>query len=149
MKRKPDELKVIEGTFREDRSNPDAPDYEKNIPKPSEHLQQGALIEWGRISTELYKLGLLADVDKAALEAYCQAYDLWCRSSIELEKEGFTIETSNGNKIQNPYVGIVNQSREHMRKFALEFGFTPASRNNVTAKPKKDKNKFTKYKKKA
>ena len=145
-KKVPTNLKIIKGTKRNCRENKDEPVLPLGIPSPPEHLSAIALIEWGRISNQLYQLGLLTEVDMAALAAYCDAFGMWCDSSGQLKKEKLTIETTNGNIIQNPLVGIVNQSREHMRKFLTEFGLSPASRAKVSVnKPDKKEDPWAEY----
>ncbi len=136
-KSKPKRTLRLAGTDRTDRHGEEEDDLEFNpfIPEPPDHLSKDALIEWGRISNILFESGLLSKPDMAALAAYCDAFGMWCEASRQLNLEGLTITTSNLNVIQNPLVGIKNQSREHMRKFLVEFGMTPASRAKVP-KPK-------------
>jgi P27 family predicted phage terminase small subunit len=145
-KKTPTKLKIIKGTNRKDRQNKKEPVVPIKIPSAPDHLSKEALIEWDRVSNQLYKLGLLTDIDMAALAGYCDAYGMWVKSRNELNSESLTIETTNGNIIQNPLVGIVNQSREHMRKFLTEFGLSPASRAKVTAKDTdKEKDEWDEY----
>ena len=89
---------------------------------------------------ELYDLGVLSAVDRAALAAYCQAYGRWVAAERELRREDGSMNlisvTSNGNVIQNPLVGIANKSLELMHKYLTEFGMSPSSRTRVGAKKK-------------
>ncbi len=144
-KKKPTNTKVIQGTFRKDRANPNEPAYKTEIPPAPDHLSKEALIEWGRVSNELHNQGLLSAVDMAALAGYCQSYGRWVDAETQLNAEGLTVETTNGNKIQNPLVGIANQAKEHMRKFLIEFGMTPASRAKVSARKKKKDDEWAKF----
>lgn len=130
-KNKPVELKVLEGTNRQDRMNHDAPDVKAEIPVAPSFLGDDAKEEWDQISVELYGLGLLSKIDRAALAAYCQSFDRWAKSERELAEQKLISKTSNGNEIQNPLVGIANKAMENMRKFLVEFGMTPATRSNV------------------
>ncbi len=144
-KPKPESLKVIQGTTRKDRMNEDAPKPDLSIPVPGDHLSPEALMEWGRISRELHKLGLLTEIDRPALEAYCQAYGRWVAAEREMKKPDFSmiIITPKGAQIQNPLIGIANTSVEIMRKFLTEFGMTPSSRSRVIVpKEKTKKNAF-------
>lgn len=144
-KPKPDALKVIQGTARKDRTNADSPKPDLSIPVPGDHLSPEALMEWGRVSRELHSLGLLTEIDRPALEAYCQAYGRWVDVSRLMQQSDFDwiIETSKGTKIQNPLIGISNTCVEIMRKFLTEFGMTPSSRTRISAPPKKQqKNAF-------
>jgi len=140
----PTNLKLLKGTFRKNEAVENEVQPDLNIPSPPEHLNQIASVEWGRISQQLYKLGLLSDIDRAALAAYCVAYSRWVLAEQKLNEQGFTIETTNGNIIQNPIVGIANQAMEHMRKFLVEFGMTPSSRTKVSANKKPAESGFAK-----
>ena len=133
-KKTPTKLKVIKGTNRKCRENKNETIVPIGIPSPPDHLSKIALTEWNRIAPKLYKAGLMSEIYMAALAGYCDAYGMWCKSCEQLKDEQLIITTTNGNIIQNPLVGIVNQSREHMRKFSTEFGASPASSAKVSAK---------------
>ena len=137
-KKTPTKLKVIKGTDQPCRMNPDEAEPDLAIPSPPEHLSQEASVEWGRISQELYQLGLLSKIDRAALAGYCQAYGRWVEAERMLTQKGMMVKTTNGNVIQSPLVGIANKSLEMMHKFLTEFGMTPAARARVQAKKPED-----------
>jgi P27 family predicted phage terminase small subunit len=113
------------------------------LPSPPPHLADEAKVEWGRVSEELYKIGLLSGVDRAALAAYCQAYARWVqaeRAIAEMAKRdqltgGLMIKTTNGNAIQNPLVGTANKAATDMVRFAAEFGMTPSARSRINVTP--------------
>lgn len=116
------------------------------LPSPPPHLADDAKVEWGRVSEDLYKVGLLSHIDRAALAAYCQAYARWAqaeRAIAEMAKRdqltgGLMIKTSNGNAIQNPLVGTANKAAADMVRYAAEFGMTPSARSRITATPPED-----------
>jgi P27 family predicted phage terminase small subunit len=111
------------------------------LPSPPPHLSDEAKVEWGRISEDLFKVGLLSGIDRAALAAYCQAYGRWVqaeKSLAEMAKRdlltaGLLIKTTNGNAIQNPLVGIANKAAADMVRYAAEFGMTPSARSRIDA----------------
>lgn len=133
----PTSAKIVKGTFRKDRANRDEPQFDPNIPTPPEHLGRVALVEWGRVAESLYRRGLLADEYRAGLAAYCQAYERWVAAETLLKEQGMLTETTNGNVIQNPAVGIANTALLMMHRFMTEFGLTPASKSRVSAKSEK------------
>lgn len=138
--KKPTKLKVLQGTYRKDRANANEPVPDTTIPSPPDHLTQEASVEWGRISHQLYKLGLLSDLDRSALAAYCQVYGRWVKAERELALTGNLLDTTpNGMKQQHALVGIANKAMELMHKFLIEFGLTPASRTKVSAKQSEEK----------
>lgn len=134
----PTNLKAVKGTLRKGRENKNEPRPELAYPAPPEHLSREALQEWGRIVPQLHQLGLLSDIDRAALAAYCQTYGRWVQAERELQDlEALLDETPNGMKQQHALVGIANTAMKLMHKYLTEFGMTPSSRARVSV-PKED-----------
>ena len=146
---KPTNLKLLQNTARKDRLNPNEPKPEVVIPDPPEHLSELALKEWKRITPELEKLGLLSNIDRFLLAAYCQAYGRWKEAEEGVKGGGFVIITQSGNIIQNPLLGVANVAMRDCYKFAVEFGMSPSSRSKVsgTEKPK-PKSRWVKFQEK-
>ena len=140
--KKPTNLKLLQGTFRNDRAVENEPKPKTAIPPVPPHLSDEGKVEWGRVSQELYSLGLLSNVDRAALAAYCEAWADFVESSklcrTEAGQDRKVVKTNNGNFIENPYYTIKKRSMEIMHKFLTEFGMTPASRTRIGAVPKED-----------
>src|SRR5690606_29552019 len=111
------------------------------LPKPPEFLSDEAKVEWGRVSEELYNIGILTGIDRAALAAYCQAYARWAQAEAAIaqmaERDqltgGLMIKTTKGNVIQNPLVGAANKAAADMVRYAAEFGMTPSARSRIRA----------------
>jgi P27 family predicted phage terminase small subunit len=146
---KPTHLKIIEGNPGKRRLNPKEPHPEPTLPTPPSILVGDALDEWNRVSVELYRLGCLTGLDRAALAAYCQAYGRWVAAERALEEiarqnplASLMIKTSNGNAIQNPLVGIANRAAADMVRYATEFGMSPAARSKIEAGPTPAASKF-------
>lgn len=133
-KRLPTKLKLLKGTQRVDRLNPDEPDPDNCIPDAPNYLSKEALIEWGRVSHELNNLGLLSNIDRAALAMYCQAWGRVVKYEKVIAEKGELYKTSNGNIQTSPAMWIVNKAMEQCHKFMTEFGMTPSSRSKVSAK---------------
>ena len=115
-------------------------------PTPPPHLSDDAKVEWGRVMSQLQRCGLMTEIDRAALAAYCQAYGRWVQAEKALARMGekdlltgaLMIKTSNGNAIQNPLVGTANKAMELMLKAAAEFGMTPSARSRIDVDIPKD-----------
>jgi P27 family predicted phage terminase small subunit len=139
----PTELKLVQGTQRPSRVNKREPKPKQVKPAPPAHLSGPARSEWLRLSDELFQLGVLTRIDRAAFAAYCQAYGRWVQAEQALAKmaardlltNGLMIKTTNGNAIQNPLVGTANKAMLDMMRFASEFGMTPAARARIEAGP--------------
>jgi len=131
----PTNLKLLRGTFRQDRVAPNEPKPEAVIPPVPSHLSDEAKVEWGRVSQELYQLGLLSRIDRAALATYCECWSDWVKATMKVHETGEVIKTAAGNVIENPYYSIKKRAAELMHKFLTEFGMTPASRTRINAEP--------------
>jgi P27 family predicted phage terminase small subunit len=141
----PTNLKVLRGTFRADRALENEPQPELAIPPVPAHLSDESKVEWGRVSQELYQLGLLTNVDRAALCAYCDAWSDYvdaskqCRGQDGKDRKVLRPVDSEGKPTggyyENPYYTIKKRSMEIMKSFLAEFGMTPASRTRISATP--------------
>jgi P27 family predicted phage terminase small subunit len=103
------------------------------IPDCPAELGEIARQEWNRLVGELAALGLLTNLDRAALAAYCGAYALWAEATEAIQKFGAMIKSPTGYPVQSPYVAIANRQAEIMMRIASEFGFTPASRSRISS----------------
>ena len=147
QKRLPSKLKLLKGSYRKERENPDEPVYKVEIPKYPSHLSNRARKEWRRISAILFNQGLLTNVDMACLAAYCQAYGRWAEAEAKLKKsKTLLIKTTSGNIIQNPLLGVANTAMKLMLQSLTEFGMTPSARSKVTSKKsEKKKDPWSKF----
>lgn len=124
-------------------------------PTPPAFLCDDAKVEWGRVCSALFAAGLMTELDRAALSAYCAAYGRWAQAERAINqmagKDGIhaalLVRTKDGNAIQNPLVGIANKARADVVRFAAEFGMTPSARTRVTATPddNEQENKAARY----
>ena len=91
------------------------------------------------MSVELHKLGLLSNIDRASLAAYCSSYGLWIRAMRKLRKKelddpeygGLLSFSAKGNIMSEPLVGIANKAAADMVRYAEQFGMTPSARARV------------------
>lgn len=132
-KPKPSALKRLSGNPGKRKLNTDEPrpPASEDLMVPSRWLDKVAASEWRRIAVTLKTLGLLTNLDRAALEGYCKAYSRWLQAEKILEKEGLCFVTPKGYVQQRPEVAIAKGYLSHMHSLAAEFGFTPASRSRV------------------
>jgi P27 family predicted phage terminase small subunit len=140
-KPKPTHLKVIAGTARRCRLPKHEPKPELAIPPVPPELCDDAKLDWGRVAPDLYRAGLMTNLDRAALAGYCAAWGRMVRAERALRKlgdegaDGLLIKTAKGNVIQNPLVGIANKAAADMVRFAAELGMTPSARSRVSVPP--------------
>lgn len=145
--KKPTALRKLEG-------NPSKRPYPKNEPQPDlsipdcpDWLLPEAKEEWERVAPQLNKLGLLTQLDRTALAAYCQSYAKWAEAERWLKEHGpvYPILNEDGSVRylqQAPQVGIANQCLKQIRAFCSEFGLSPASRCRIELPSGKGEDKF-------
>lgn len=116
------------------------------IPAPPKTLSKEARAEWERIAPHLASLGLVSQIDRAALTAYCTAWGdyEWAEKRIaELNKAARALGDKTGDagrigKTPSGYLQISvqlqirNRALEFMDKFLAQFGMSPSSRSRVT-----------------
>lgn len=140
-KPKPTHLKLVSGNPGRRPLNDAEPKPKISVPVPPAELSDDARQEWQAVTPRLYAIGMLADIDRAALAAYCQAYGRWAQAERALAvmaardavTRGLLIKTTNGNAIQNPLVGTANKAMADMVRYAAEFGMTPSARARLKA----------------
>ena len=114
------------------------------IPSCPAHLRDEARAEWDRITVHLEQLGLITEIDRAALAAYCSTWAdyVWAENRIaELNaaaadatgERGRVWDTPSGYKQISVPMQIRNRALEMMAKYLAEFGMSPAARSRVTA----------------
>jgi P27 family predicted phage terminase small subunit len=133
-KAKPTRLKLLAGTYRADRANPDEPTPAvlEKLPSCPSHITGEARKAWRNMGRKLLAMGVLTDVDLPALEAYCTVYARWREAETKLTETGLVIY-KDGWIQQSPYMGIVNECLRQLRAYMAEFGITPSSRVRVKA----------------
>lgn len=139
----PTALKLVKGNPGKRALNKKEANLDLAEPTPPEFLNTDAKVEWGRVVGTLYRAGLMTELDRAVLAAYCQAYGRWAQAERALSRmadkdeynRALMVKTHNGTAIQNPLVGTANKAKADMVRYALEFGMTPSARSKVNATP--------------
>ncbi len=136
--RKPTKLHLINGNPSKldlDERLRKEPQPRPSIPKWPTWLNKHAKKEWKRVVPMLDELGLLTEIDMAALAAYCQSYARWKQAEELVEEHGLTyVHTNKGgedNDTARPEVAIAHKYLDKVKAFATEFGLTPSSRTRI------------------
>lgn len=112
-----------------------------DIPECPDHLKGESRAEWDRITPHLYALGLISQIDRAALSGYCDNWGeyVWACTRIDdlnaqdqTGERGRIWDTPSGYKQISVLQQIRNRSLEQMAKFLAMFGMSPADRTRVT-----------------
>lgn len=126
-KPKPAGLRKLEGDTGHRPAPKAEPQPTGRRPACPQYFHPYARREWRRVVPELERLGLLTQIDGAALEAYCVAYSNMVRAAEEI-KADLSVVTPTKFSRPSPYVAIFNQAAALVRAFCTEFGLTPAAR---------------------
>lgn len=131
---KPTKLKELTGNPGKRALNKAEPKPMAKRPPCPAHIQGEARKEWNRITKQLLELGVLTQVDRAALAAYCQCWERWVQAETEMRSEAFRMitTTDNGYPVVSPWLNVANAAMKQMLRFLTEFGMTPSSRSRVT-----------------
>lgn len=131
---KPTALKILQGNpgKRPLNKNEPKPERPKRIPTIPNHLRGAARYEWQRVCRELYDLGLLTTLDRAALAMYCSAYGTYAHAQKKIDELGDIYKTPKGAVVQNPYLGIRNRAIDQTLRLMVEFGMTPSARSRMS-----------------
>lgn len=127
----PTALKLLTGNPGKRPVNTTEPNPPSIAPDCPEHLSAEAKQEWARISIQLLDLGLLTQLDRSALAAYCQAYGRWVAAELQIDRTSEIVKTIKGNSVQNPWLWVANRALDQMKDFLTEFGLTPVSRCRI------------------
>lgn len=138
----PTALRLIKGNPSHRPVNAAEPKPPPAMPTAPEFLAAEARAEWDRIVGDLYAIGVLTLIDRAALAAYCTAYGRWVeaetalgRARVAAEKEGKGESAlTNGWRV-SPLVHAANTAMRDLMRIAAEFGMTPSARSRVKATP--------------
>jgi len=115
------------------------------IPDPPAHLTVSALEEWNRIAPLLLEQGLLTNLDRAGLAAYCVAYGRWAEAEERVRKLGVLVKSPNGFPVHSPYLAVANRAMEQMQKMLTEFGMSPSSRSRARAETQPKQSKLARF----
>ena len=136
-KPQPVALKLLQGrgngTDSGGRKVADVPKFKRLPPTAPEWLPPAAAAEWERIVPELARLELLKPVDRAALTAYCLAWDRLVEAQKIINDEGVLGKNSQG-VVRNPAVAVAESASKDLRAWAAEFGLTPSAENKLAVK---------------
>lgn len=109
------------------------PKATKGLPTCPKHLKGAAREMWDIWVEELEVMGLDRRPDAAALAQACIAYQVTVEASNDINKRGIVIGSRG-----NPWLSIRERHQNILRQFCAEFGFTPSSRERLTAEKRDD-----------
>ena len=131
-KPKPAELKELSGNPGR-RAVPDVSIMPAGeVGDPPAHLNEVAQAKWVEMSREFF--AVLKPTDRDVLALYCETWSemIHAKDKIE-ESNSWMFVTPSGEIKKNPWVVILEQRREFLRKLLAEFGASPSARARLAA----------------
>lgn len=133
---KPAALKLLNGRGpgKDSAGRPvnEGPGFVRESPEPPSFLGVEARAEWERVVPELTRLRMLSRVTTGSLTNYCEQWEMFVNATKTLHDEGFLYMAKQG-LIPHPAVNVQRQAGAEMRRWATEYGLTPASEQKVRA----------------
>jgi len=130
-KPKPTKLKLVEGNPGKRKINKREPKPESSVPGCPRQLNAIARTEWKRVTKLLHRNGLIAELDRAALAAYCSSFARYIYFEGKLSKKPeLAIQTSakTGYDQVSPMFTIMKGALKDMKDFLGKFGMSPSDR---------------------
>jgi len=149
-KRKPDVLKIIQGTYRKDRANPNQPNLDRGIPEPiSNLLSREEKSHYYRIAKILDNMNILTKADVITLEIFAQTLERYYVACEKLKRQSLVIECKGKNvntvRTKNLYVSIMNEERKTVISLLSKFGLEPTARSSLKIFPEDNKKSTSIY----
>lgn len=136
-KRTPDHLKVVRGTYRADRANPDAPPPSQAKPVAPNDFDDPHAAAFAEIVGRLEELGIASASHTRVIALAAQRQVEIAECNEILRADGMTYDTTNqqGERMikANPAVRIRSEAMRHLHSLMSELGLTPASASKVSA----------------
>ena len=100
-------------------------------------LSQAAAAEWRRVSKELARAGVLAEVDRGILTAYCLAWSHMMEAEALLKKNGIVVKSKRGDEgdVKNPAWQIWREANGKVTECATQLFITPVARLRFPVAP--------------
>jgi P27 family predicted phage terminase small subunit len=151
-KRKPDHLKVVAGTDRPDRTNPDAPVPLSELPTAPEWLSARAAEIFDQLVGIVGSMGVGSASDTAMLAMAASRLEEVEICTAIIEDGGRTFVSSAEHDEQgrvisqqikgHPAVAQRSEAMRHAQSLLVEFGLSPAARSKVSANKSTNENPF-------
>lgn len=98
-------------------------------------LSAAAAGEWRRITKELARAGVLSEVDRGVLVAYCTAWAHMMDAEELLRTQGVTVLNREKVPVKNPAWQVYREANRTMLAAAVQLYITPVSRLRIPVAP--------------
>lgn len=129
-KKRPTALAALHGNPSKRRLPTNEPQGQGDLWAPPGWFDDDQRAQWD-YAVEHAPPGLLTGTDRETLAIWCVACVEYARAVKTVRAEGQIVETTNGNAIQHPALGIMNKQALVMLKAGAEMGFSPSARASL------------------
>lgn len=136
-------LKLLAGA-RPDRINKHEPNAPGDLKEAPEWMSNSQKSFWNRAIANA-PAGLLRFLDTDLLTVWVVAANLHREATIALGKNYLVKTPHTKEKIQSPYLAIINRQAQIMMKATSELGFSPTSRSRIVLKASAKANPFEEH----
>lgn len=107
------------------------PELPCKAPACPQWLSVEAKAEWRRQVKHLEAMGVVAEIDRPMLAAFCEAWAEFVQAAAFIAEHGHIITTEKGYVLPHPQVAIKNSAVERLKAIGQQFGFSPAARTRL------------------
>ncbi len=137
--KQPAELKILSGTYREDRDS-EGPKPAPLMPEVPDWLPKKARAKFEKEAPSLVSLGILTAIDGDQFGLYCLYMIRAAEAEKEIEKNGLLIKSAreDGARVKNPACQLARDYGAAASRLADKFGLNAVSRSNVSVNREPD-----------
>lgn len=103
----------------------------EGTPEKPKGLSPVASLEWDMLVGELTEMGVLSQVDRAAIEMAARYAGYFHDAAEDVEENGLTVPTKTGAKA-NPSIRARDDAARIRKAYLESLGLTPSSRSRVS-----------------
>jgi len=127
----PRNLRLIKGSDRPVRMNPDEPIVKVSIPDPPDYLGPDEAAVFIEMGGKLARMRVMTEYDTDALSIYAVNWVRFLQADAKVREMGLIVKSPKNYPIQNPFLAISNRAQKTCLNIGAEFGMTPSSRTRV------------------
>ena len=101
----------------------------KTLWRIPDDLGEHGRVLFRRVGKALVKANALDDLDRESFETLCRDYDLMRKAQLELDRDGLTVATPNGDGLKkHPAFSIWKTAHDNYVRLCSHFGLSPMAR---------------------
>lgn len=144
MRKKPDAVKKLGGTYRQDRASGSLKP-EIGIPACPVHLSLEGQKVWDALCGKLVDMGVLTGFDGYVLSMFCETFTRWNTLRQYLQEHGDSYQSETGLCKIRPEVQSLKECLASLDVLSAKFGLSPRDREKLTVRPQEEPDEFEEF----